>query len=140
MGQAFEVPVRFESLATLTPTLLEDAFTRAYQRYYGFTRSDPVECVSWRLLAIGRVAKPRLHLVSAKTREGGDAVKGTRKAFFEEASGFTDARVLNRYALTPGTLVEGPAIVEERESTAVVPPGWTATTDQHANLDLQRRR
>ena len=49
-------------------------------------------------------------------------------------SGFTDAPVYDRYALAAGARLEVPAIVEERESTTVLPPGVTATVDEYANL------
>jgi N-methylhydantoinase A/oxoprolinase/acetone carboxylase beta subunit len=42
--------------------------------------------------------------------------------------------VFDRYALPPGTELAGPAIVEERESTTVLPPGTTATVDDYASL------
>jgi N-methylhydantoinase A/oxoprolinase/acetone carboxylase beta subunit len=42
--------------------------------------------------------------------------------------------VYDRYALAPGTSLTGPAIVEERESTTVIPPGVTATVDEYATL------
>jgi 5-oxoprolinase (ATP-hydrolysing)/N-methylhydantoinase A len=42
--------------------------------------------------------------------------------------------VYDRYALAPGTQLTGPAIVEERESTSVLPPGATAAVDEYANL------
>ena len=53
---------------------------------------------------------------------------------FAEAGGFVDCPVYDRYALAAGTKLTGPAIVEERESTTVLPPGVTATVDECANL------
>jgi N-methylhydantoinase A/oxoprolinase/acetone carboxylase beta subunit len=42
--------------------------------------------------------------------------------------------VYDRYALAPGMQLAGPAIIEERESTSVLPPGSTAAVDEYANL------
>jgi N-methylhydantoinase A len=42
--------------------------------------------------------------------------------------------VYDRYALTPGTTVKGPALIEERESTCVIGSGQAATVDAHYNL------
>jgi N-methylhydantoinase A/oxoprolinase/acetone carboxylase beta subunit len=47
--------------------------------------------------------------------------------------------VFDRYALAPGAEVAGPAIVEERESTTVLPPGTTATVDDYASLIVTLR-
>ena len=45
-----------------------------------------------------------------------------------------DTPVYDRYRLSPGIELLGPAIVEERESTTVLPPGTVATVDEWANL------
>jgi N-methylhydantoinase A/oxoprolinase/acetone carboxylase beta subunit len=45
--------------------------------------------------------------------------------------------VFDRYALGPGLTLVGPAIVEERESTTVLPPGTLATVDDYANLIVE---
>jgi N-methylhydantoinase A len=49
--------------------------------------------------------------------------------------------VYDRYALTPGASVTGPALIEERESTCVIGRGHVAIVDQHYNLvaDLESR-
>ena len=46
----------------------------------------------------------------------------------------TEWPVYDRYALTPGATVAGPALIEERESTCVIGSGQTATVDAHYNL------
>ena len=48
--------------------------------------------------------------------------------------GFVETPVYDRYALADGMIIAGPAIVEERESTTVLPPGCTARVDAYANL------
>src|SRR5207249_4263367 len=45
--------------------------------------------------------------------------------------------VYDRYTLAPGSRLDGPAIVEERESTSVLPPGTSATVDEYANLIVE---
>ena len=42
--------------------------------------------------------------------------------------------MFDRYALGPGDAIDGPAIVEERESTIVLPPGSRSTVDAHGNI------
>lgn len=64
-------------------------------------------------------------------------VKGKRSAWFD--GGFVDTAVYDRYALTPDTLIEGPAIIEERESTTVVAPGDTVRVDEALNLRVSVR-
>ena len=50
-------------------------------------------------------------------------IKGTRPVYFPEFRDFHATTVYDRYALVPGQTFDGPAIVEERESTLVVGPG-----------------
>jgi N-methylhydantoinase A len=56
-------------------------------------------------------------------------VKTTRRAWFAEAPGWMETPVYDRYALRPGAAFDGPAIVEERESTAVIGPGARCLVD-----------
>jgi N-methylhydantoinase A len=60
--------------------------------------------------------------------------KGSRPVFFAEAGKFVDTPVYDHYALAPGVTVQGPAIVEQRESTVVVGPSATASLDANYNL------
>jgi N-methylhydantoinase A len=69
---------------------------------------------------------PALRLDDAA--EAGHARKGERPAWFG-TSGFVPTPVYDRYRLAPGVPLHGPAIVEERESTTIVPPGVRATVE-----------
>src|SRR5206468_9212192 len=62
-------------------------------------------------------------------------VKARRRAWFAE-TGWVETPVYDRYALRPGDALEGPVIVEERESTTVVPPGDRLAVDDGLNLRL----
>ena len=68
------------------------------------------------------------------------AWKGDRPAYFPEAGGFVPTPVYDRYALAPGETLVGPAIVEERESTTVVPPGDRLEVDPQGNLRIRVAR
>jgi N-methylhydantoinase A/oxoprolinase/acetone carboxylase beta subunit len=59
--------------------------------------------------------------------------------YFAAAGGFAQAEIYNRYLLQPGSVVDGPAVIEERDSTTLVPPGSTATVDRFRNLILRSR-
>jgi N-methylhydantoinase A len=63
-----------------------------------------------------------------------NAVKGRRSVYFSELGAYTDTPVYDHYKLPVDQPVQGPAIVEQRESTAVVGPSGTAHVDGHGNL------
>jgi N-methylhydantoinase A len=61
--------------------------------------------------------------VGAPSRADAPAIKGTRPVYFPEFGDFQMTQVYDRYALGTGQTFDGPAIVEERESTLVIGPG-----------------
>lgn len=106
-----------------------DRFHDAHKRRYGHAmREEPVEAVTLR--AVGRVPTPALD-DRAATREG-DPHRGTRPVHFpgdqEDGTRTLETDVYRRTYLSPGDRIEGPAILEEAGSTAIVPP------DAHAEV------
>lgn len=121
---------------------LADAFGEAYRRLYARPGPDvPVEVLSWRLVSSG--PPPEVTLRMPPEDAGGEARKGVRKAYFPgpsgTAGGYVDTPVYDRYALAPGTAIEGPALVEERESTLVVPPGAACAVAPDSSLIVDLR-
>jgi N-methylhydantoinase A len=138
VGQAHEITV---DLAGPAPRpgdeiRLVDAFERTYNRLYSRTPPDvAIEVVSWRVRVSGPT--PDLRLAWHGGDGGAEALKGERPAYFPEGGGFVPARVYDRYRLHPGAELEGPAIVEERESTVIVAPGACARVDDGLNLIVE---
>ena len=129
-GQGYQVEAEVTALDRDT---IRAAFEAEYLRLYGRTEPGlPVECVGWRVTVSGPT--PRLDLASGAAPRG-IAVKGTRRAWFGGA--FVAAAVLDRAALKPGDVVPGPALIEERESTLVLPPGASARCDAALNLVVE---
>jgi N-methylhydantoinase A len=62
---------------------------------------------------------------------------GTRPIWSPERGELVEATVVDRYALSAGQLVHGPAIIEERESTAVIGVGGIGRLDDVGNLRVQ---
>ena len=54
--------------------------------------------------------------------------------YFEEAGEYVDTNIYNRDLIKAGNEVQGPAIIEQMDSTIVVPPGHTARADRYLNL------
>ncbi len=91
----------------------------------------------------GRPARAADRDGGASAAAKGSALKGVRKAWFE--GGVQDVRIYDRYALKDGDVIDGPAIVEERESTTVIAPrrpdqrGWRAQSPHRDRRDARRR-
>ena len=117
---------------------LREAFDRRHEEIYGYSMSDEVMVVKVRVTAVGKVRKPSLRVVKEAMGDGGDALVGTREAFFGR-TGWVEAKVFRRAALPPGSVIAGPAMIEEYDSVTVVPPGWACRVDGLGNLLLEFR-
>ena len=138
VGQGYEltVPVPAGMLAAAALARVRASFDEIYAARYGYAQpAEPVEVVTWKLSAIG--GAPRVTLAKAATSPVAGVVKGRRRAYFPEAGGWVDCPIYDRYKLAAGMQIAGPAIVEERESTSVLPPGAVAAVDEYANLVVE---
>jgi N-methylhydantoinase A len=129
------VPVPAGELGPHRQAEIRDAFEEAYGAIYGHVLPDlEIDAVSWRVIAEGPRPVLRSPSAPAASAVGESALKGHRPAHMPELEGFADVPVYDRYRLTPGDAFEGPAIVEERESTVVLGPGARARVDDVLNL------
>jgi len=109
-----------------------EAFRHAYLRKHRFLDAEgTIEAVDWTLVATvaSQTSAPGPARIGA-----GAARAGTRKAWFPEAGGWVEARVLDRQALAALGQITGPAIVEDPDSTAVIPPGDAARISHAGHL------
>jgi len=111
-------------------------FRDLYGRLYGVRPDDPVELVNYRVRVVGEVDKPDWS--ADRRRIDPPPRAGDRPAFFTEGGGYLTTSVYRRDALGWGHSVDGPAIIEDESSCAVVPPGWAAEVDQWASLRIRR--
>jgi len=138
VGQGYEltVPVPSGPLDGAALARVRAAFDDVYAARYGYAQPDePVEVVTWKLAAIG--GTPRVDLPKAPAASVTGGLKGRRRAYFPETRAYIDAPVYDRYGLAAGMEIAGPAIVEERESTSVLPPGCVARVDEYASLIVE---
>jgi N-methylhydantoinase A len=56
--------------------------------------------------------------------------------YFEE-TGFADTPIYERAALAPGATIDGPAIVEQMDTTIAIPPGARAQIDTYLNITIE---
>ena len=92
----------------------------------------PVETSALRVAARGSRAKP--DVASARTADGRVALaERERRVHFGDV-GWITTRVVDRDALRPGDTVAGPAIIDQLDSTIVLPPGTTAVVDAVGNV------
>ncbi|WP_349254504.1 hydantoinase/oxoprolinase family protein [Natronomonas sp.] len=112
---------------------VRDRFHRRHERTYAYSdRDQPVEIYGLHVTGRGVVEKPAFPGIEPGT--AAEARVGTREAYFESAGGYVGTDVYDRSALGAGATIEGPAIVEQMDSTVVVPPRASAETDGTGNI------
>jgi N-methylhydantoinase A len=104
---------------------IDKRFGELYATVYGMTIPDvPVEIVTWRVSAFA--PEPAVSLAAAADLPA-PAPKARRSVRFRRGEAPVDTPVYDRHRLGVGSRLSGPALLEERETTAVLRPGWTAT-------------
>ena len=141
VGQSYEltIPLPGRSLGPSELTDILDRFHQEHERAYGFSApGEPVEFVALRLSAVGNISKPQLRELGNDSRDVASAQKSNRPVYFAEEEGFVDCPIYDRYRLGFGCVVQGPAIVDELDSTTVIHPGHRAEVDRFGNLFLKK--
>ncbi len=136
VGQMHDIAVNLPAGAIQAATLpaIRQAFSQTYAaRYTEVLAGARIEAVNFRVRCAGPTPQLSLH-GAAGGGEVGLLVKGHRRAVFDQGEAMT--QVIDRYALRVGDRIDGPAIIEERESTAVLAPGDVATIDANLNLRI----
>jgi N-methylhydantoinase A len=134
VGQGFEIPVPLPKLHLSAEDVpaIRAAFFDSYRTRFGRVMEDaPIEALNWRLACAGPGMDIRLD--GAAPEAGAHRPRGRRQVLFE-GHGWRDCDVFDRYALPVGASFDGPALIEERESTCVVGPGARVTVDRFRNL------
>lgn len=141
VGQGHEIRVPLsaghlnrDSLPTLVAEL-EQVYQELYER---LGPPVPIEILNWRVTSTGPRPDVQLQMNAESDSESvqsiADTIKGERLTYFPEANGFISTPIYDRYRLKPGMKFAGPAIVEERESTAIIGPNSQCYIDHHHNL------
>jgi N-methylhydantoinase A len=139
-GQAYEltVPIEWRAGQPLDIAPIAAAFHAEHERTYGHASADEViELVNLRAVGSLRSQKDRAYDAQraggSRASSSGARVPVLRRAYFGKTHGFIDTPVISRADLR-AVPMSGPLIVEEYDSTCVVPPNAGARVDAHENI------
>lgn len=132
IGQGFELEV--EAPAEFDRLGLQESFERKHEAVYGYRHGARLEITALRLLLTIATAKPSLTITYREDQKAGGRL--SRNVWFNEA--WCDTQIIPRSRLSSDPL-EGPIIIEEYDSTIVVPPGWICNTDEHNYVIMERK-
>jgi len=137
-GQAYELAVPLDGLEQIEEErALDDGFAAAHAQAYGHALDEETEIVTLRASAI----RPIGATAGGGAAAPSGAATGERTRTIHTAEhGPVEFALWRREALTPGGRLAGPVVIEQDDSTTVVPPGWGVRVDAAETIVLERDR
>jgi N-methylhydantoinase A len=133
--QGYEIPVALDPADVRSNGLgdLEERFNAMHEQLYGFRMPGTAcEIVNLRAVGYGAVPKPELPVGELGSSDASGAIADEHEVVFDGKR--LPTKVYDRAKLTPGAVLDGPAIVTEFDSTTVVLPGYRASVDSNFNI------
>jgi N-methylhydantoinase A len=128
-----EVPASPEAIARIA-----ELYSDQYEREFGY-RFDAdvaaVEIVNARVAAIGLATEA--DLTPRSVPEGEASLTASRSVYFDDAGQYVETAIYTRSSLAPDTVLDGPAIVEQMDTTVLIPPNSRARVDSRLNLVIE---
>jgi N-methylhydantoinase A len=119
---------------------LVSAFHREHQRLYSYHLPNaPVELVNLRVTAVGLLPRLQPRHAGTAASDLNTALAEVRPVYFDRRGSFVDTPCYKRSGLVPGMTFEGPAVVDQDDTTTVIFPDFQARVDAGGNLILARR-
>jgi N-methylhydantoinase A len=134
------VPVSLESVRNRNLEDLAVAFHREHNRLYGYDlqkEGTEVELINVRLRSIGKSAKPELPRFQPTQKDMTRALKGRRRAYLPEENRFGEVPVYDGHLLECGHEIEGPALLERRDTTVFVTSSFRGRIDEKGSCRLE---
>jgi N-methylhydantoinase A len=139
VGQFHEVEIDFPR-GPVTAETIDQALAALHERHedlYSFAMPwAPAQFLTFRLLATARQGEFELRAEAAASPDASDAIKRTRTCWW--AGKPLETPAYDGTALKAGNVLEGPAVVEERTTTIVVPGGFRCSVDERKNYIVER--
>jgi N-methylhydantoinase A len=126
------------TIAVGAPVDLEASVSRfhaEHERAYNYRR-DGADVEIYRLGVRATGVTPKPNLKRHERTEASPAPRGSRAVHFQARGDPVETPLFLRSELPAGTVLDGPAIIEQLDSTTVVPPGWRAEVDEWLNIRM----
>jgi N-methylhydantoinase A len=125
-------PAALEEIYEENFTSLVERFHKEHNRLYGYSLENeetPVELINVRLTATGETDKPAFEAEAAAGEDAAGAIKGDRRIFLPEQKSFEKVAVYDGHALKHGNRIQGPALIEQVNTTVFISAGFDALCD-----------
>jgi N-methylhydantoinase A len=136
VGQNFELTVEAppRKIDQQVFKALQEGFHEEHARYYGHcSPEEPIQIVNFRVTAFGMTPKLGLKKMPNQSIRQQNALLGQRNVWFDKSTPVS-TKIFDRSCLVPGDEIVGPAIIEQMDSTTMIPPSERCVVDQLGNL------
>ncbi|MBW2430785.1 MAG: hydantoinase/oxoprolinase family protein [Deltaproteobacteria bacterium] len=139
-GAETDLPIEKKPFIQWEKTQIRELFDEAYKKLYGRTYPDtPVEFVTFKVRASLPQREFRISPLQKAAGKTADCIKGERPAFSLLHKVYIPFTVYDRIKLLPGAIMDGPAIIEEKESTIVIGEDAQASVDDYGFIWVELR-
>ncbi|WHH60834.1 hydantoinase/oxoprolinase family protein [Petroclostridium sp. X23] len=134
--QNYEIPIEVD--ASMTEEVMQEMinkFHTEHNRTYGYYNENMrIQMVNYRVSAVGSIEKP--DLIEKPVNPDAQPPKPieVRNVLFDVEEGYLPTNIYQRSDIQPGCTICGPAIIEQMDSTSIIPPKWIAYTDGFNNI------
>ena len=129
------LPLKSMPVSSHVLNLFIKQFHKKHEHEYGYHNLDyKIQIVNFKVSAIGDIVKPKNIPVSIDLTPDFPEDFTIRSVLFQDLPDYIDCKVINRESLLPGAQLLGPLVIEEMDSTIVIPTMWKAEVDGYRNL------
>ena len=133
------VPITEEEIEKGSTASIASKFHPEHNRLYGYSLEEegtPIELINLRLLSVGRTSKPRFKSEGLASSDASFALKKTRQVYLPVEKTFTDVPVYDGHKLKYGNRIEGPAIIEQVNTSTFVTPEYNVLCDRYGSYTM----
>ena len=136
VGQGYHLEIPLDLAAADPIARLYEDFLEVHDRVFGHSTRSPARIVNLR--AVHRAGSPTVAVDTPAPPATGEARKGARSILLPETERATEAAIYKRALLAEADDIDGPAIVEQHDTTTLIEPGWRGRMDGCGNLVITR--
>ena len=136
VGQGYHLEIPLDLAAADPIARLYEDFLEVHDRVFGHSTRSPARIVNLR--SVHRAGSPLAAVDAPAPPATGEARKGARSILLPETERATEAAIYERALLADADEIDGPAIIEQHDTTTLIEPGWRGRMDGCGNLVIMR--
>jgi N-methylhydantoinase A len=133
------VSITEEEIETVNTASMSSKFHPEHNRLYGYSLEEvgtPIELINLRLLSMGKTTKPKFEQEDLDSTNPSFALKKKRKVYLPVERTFANIPVYDGHKLRYGKKIEGPAIIEQINTTTFVTPEYNVLCDRYGSYTM----